>query len=277
MLKTRLIPVLLLKNGILVRSRNFSLHQSTGNHLYQVQRFSEWKADEIIYLDITRDDKYNLYSGQSVIGSTSSNINSKQNNQNNIIDIIKSVSKVCRVPLTIGGKIKNLKDISLRFKAGADKVAINTAALNNPLFIKEASEEFGSQCIVVSIDVKKDLNSKSNSWNIYKNFGKEIVDIDLKEWIHKIQYLGAGEILIQSIDRDGQGKGYDLELLKTISKISKIPVIALSGVGEYQDFVDGYNVNQDLALAAANIFHFTELSVLNAKKYMIKNKINTRL
>ena len=277
MLKTRLIPVLLLKNGILVRSRNFSLHQSTGNHLHQLQRFSEWKADEIIYLDITRDDKYNLYSGQSVIGSTSSNINSKHNNQNNIIDIIKSVSKVCRVPLTIGGKIKNVKDIRLRLKAGADKVAINTAALDNPSFIKEASEEFGSQCIVISIDVKKDINSKSNNWNIYKSFGKEIVDLDLKEWVNKIQHLGAGEILIQSIDNDGKGKGYDLELLKTVSKISKIPVIALAGAGEYKDFVDCYNVNKDLALAAANIFHFTELSVLNAKKYMIKNKINTRL
>ena len=277
MLKTRLIPVLLLKNGILIRSRNFSLHQSTGNHLYQVQRFSEWKADEIIYLDITRDDKYNLYSGQSVIGSTSSNINSKTNDQNNILDIIKSISKICRVPLTIGGKIKNLKDISSRLKAGADKVAINTAALDNPLFIKEASEEFGSQCIVISIDVKKNLNIKSNSWSIYKNFGKEIVDINLEEWVCKIQDLGAGEILIQSIDNDGQGKGYDLELLKTISDVSTIPVIALSGVGEFQDFIEGYNVNQDLALAAANIFHFTEQSVLNAKKYMIKNKINTRL
>ena len=233
--------------------------------------------DEIIYLDISRDNKYNLYSGQSVIGSTSSDINSKHNNENNIIDIIKSVSKVCRVPLTIGGKIKNLNDISLRLKAGADKVAINTAALDNPLFIKEASEEFGSQCIVISIDVKKDINSQSNNWNIYKSFGKEIVNLDLKEWVHKIQDLGAGEILIQSIDNDGQGKGYDLKLLETVSKISKIPVIALAGVGDYHDFVDGYNVNKDLALAAANIFHFTELSVLNAKKYMIKNKINTRL
>ncbi len=277
MLKTRLIPVLLLKNGILVRSRSFSLHQFTGNHLYQVQRFSDWKADEIIYLDITRDNNYNLYSGKSVIGSTSSNINMKHNNQDNIIDIIKSVSKVCRVPLTIGGKIKNLKDISLRLKAGADKVAINTAALEDPLFIKKASEEFGSQCIVISIDVKKDLQKKSDKWNIYKKFGKEKVNIGLSEWIKKIQDLGAGEILIQSINRDGQGKGYDLKLLEVVSNISKIPVIALAGVGEYQDFVDGYNVNKDLALAAANIFHFTELSVLNAKKYMIKNKINTRL
>ena len=155
MLKTRLIPVLLLKNGILVRSKNFSLHQSTGNHIYQVERFSEWKADEIIYLDISRDNIYDLKRGQSVIGSTSSNMNIESNIKSNMIDIIKSISKICRVPLTIGGKIRTLEDIRKRLKAGADKVVINTKAIENPKFINEASKEFGSQCTVVCIDVTK--------------------------------------------------------------------------------------------------------------------------
>jgi len=277
MLKTRLIPVLLLKNGILVRSNNFSLHQSTGNHIYQVERFSEWKADEIIYLDISRDNIYDLNKGQSVIGSTSSNININRDTKSNMIDIIKSISKICRVPLTIGGKIRTLEDIRKRLKAGADKVVINTKAIENPKFINEASKEFGSQCTVVCIDVtKSNINNKMN-WQIVKSFGKEKTKLNLKDWIIKIQELGAGEILIQSVDRDGTGRGYDLDLIKIASKILKIPFIILGGVGSFQDLVDGYNANNDIALAAANIFHFTEQSVLNAKKFMLKNNINVRI
>ena len=277
MLKTRLIPVLLLKNGILVRSNNFSLHQSTGNHIYQVERFSEWKADEIIYLDISRDNTYDLNKGQSVIGSTSSNMNINRDTKSNMIDIIKNISKICRVPLTVGGKIRTLDDIRKRLKAGADKVVINTKAIENPKFINEASKEFGSQCTVVCIDVtKSNINNKMN-WQIVKSFGKEKTKLNLIDWIIKIQELGAGEVLIQSVDRDGTGQGYDLDLIKIASKILKVPFIILGGVGSFQDLVDGYNANNEIALAAANIFHFTEQSVLNAKKFMFKNNINVRI
>ena len=277
MLKTRLIPVLLLKNGILVRSKKFSLHQSTGNHIYQLKRFSEWKADEIIYLDISRDDIYDMNKGQSVIGTTSSNMHINQDLKNDMIDIIKNISKICRVPLTVGGKIRTLNDIKVRLKAGADKVVINTKAIENPEFIKEASKEFGSQCIVVCIDVvKTSINNKTN-WEVVKHFGKEKTKLDLKEWILKIQKFGAGELLIQSVDRDGTGQGYDLELIKVASKMLKIPFIILGGVGSFQDLVDGYNINNDIALAAANIFHFTEQSVINAKKFMLKNNIDVRV
>tara|TARA_B100000029_G_scaffold263414_1_gene259590 strand:- start:7910 stop:8743 length:834 start_codon:yes stop_codon:yes gene_type:complete len=277
MLKTRLIPVLLLKDGILVRSKEFSLHQSTGNHIFQLKRFSEWKADEIIYLDISRDNTYDLSKSQKVIGATSSNMNINTDLKNDMIDIIKNISKICRVPLAVGGKIRTLDDIKKRLKAGADKVVINTKAIENPEFIKEASKEFGSQCIVVCVDVVKSNFKNEKKWEIVKFFGKEKTKLNLKEWILKIQELGAGELLIQSVDRDGTGKGYDLDLIKTVSKITKIPFIILGGVGSFQDLVEGYKVNNDISLAAANIFHFTEQSVINAKKFMLKNNINVRL
>jgi cyclase len=274
MLKTRLIPVLLLKNGILVRSRSFSFHQMMGNHIEQVKRFSQWKADEIIYLDISRDDYYGLENNKNVIGSSSSKSAVVQNSHENFIEIISDLSRICRVPLSIGGKIKTLEDIKKRLKAGADKVVINSAAINNPEFIKNAAREFGSQCIVISIDVKKISN---NNWHVFKHFGKDITDLNLNRWIDTIQELGAGEILIQSIDRDGTSQGYDLDLLKIISKNINVPFIILGGAGNFDDFVKAHAINNEVSLAAANIFHFTEQSVLNAKKHMFKNKINVRI
>jgi cyclase len=274
MLKTRLIPVLLLKNGILVRSRNFTFHQMMGNHIEQVKRFSEWKADEIVYLDISRDDSYGLDGNKNIIGSSSSNSEVVQNSKKNIIDIISDLSRICRVPLSVGGKIRTLEDIKKRLKAGADKVVINSVAIDNPEFIKKAAEEFGSQCIVVSIDVKK---TSMDKWNIFKYFGKNITDLNLTKWIEIIQELGAGEILIQSIDRDGTSQGYDLDLLKSISKKITVPCIILGGAGNFDDFVKAHAINNEVSLAAANVFHFTEQSVLNAKKYMFKNKINVRV
>ena len=210
MLKVRLIPVLLLKNGILVRSRNFTFHQLMGNHIEQVKRFSEWKADEIIYLDITRDGLYDLGSVRNVIGSSSSKARVVKERKKNIIEIIQDLSKICRVPLTIGGKIRSLNDIKLRLKAGADKVVINTAAIDDPEFIKKACKEFGSQCIVLCVDLKKTANKEE--WKIFKSFGKEATNLKLLDWIKKIQDCGAGEILLQSIDRDGTSKGYDYQI-----------------------------------------------------------------
>jgi cyclase len=176
--------------------------------------------------------------------------------------------------LSVGGKIKTLEDIKKRLKAGADKVVINSAAIDNPEFIKKAAREFGSQCIVVSIDVKK---TSVDKWNIFKHFGKNLTDLDLNRWIETVQVLGAGEILIQSIDRDGTSRGYDLNLLKLVSKNISVPCIILGGAGSFDDFVKAHAVNNEVSLAAANIFHFTEQSVLNAKKHMFKHKINVRV
>ena len=211
---------------------------------------------------------------ENIIGSSSSKSKIVKNSKQGIIDIIKDVSEVCRIPLSIGGKIKNLSDIKQRLNAGADKVVINSSAIANPNFIKEAALEFGSQCIVVSVDVKM---VKENSWKIYKNFGQTPTDLNLKKWINTIQENGAGEILIQSIDRDGTSKGYDLKLLKTISKYIKVPFILLGGVGNFDDFIKAHKITKEASLAAANIFHFTEQSVLNAKKHMSKNDINVRI
>ena len=275
MLKIRLIPVLLLKNGILVRSRNFSLHQLMGNHIDQVKRFSEWKADEIIYLDISRDSSYDLGNIDNIIGSTSSKAKVVRESKKNMIEIIKDLSKFCRVPLTIGGKIRSIEDIRQRLKAGADKVVINTAALDDPEFIKKAAREFGSQCIVVCIDLKKISNKKE--WQILKSFGKKPTELNLLKWIEKVQENGAGEILLQSVDRDGTGKGYDLDLVKFIRNHINVPCIILGGAGEFANFIDAYRANNEISLAAANIFHFTEQSILNAKKFMINKNINVRM
>jgi len=273
MLKTRIIPVLLLKNGVLVRSRNFTLHQSTGNYIYQVERFSEWRADEIIYLDISRESSHDTDTGNSVIGSTSSNISKNSNKDNDIISVINQISKICRVPLTIGGGIRSIEDIRKRLAAGADKISINTIAIDNPSFIKESSREFGSQCIVVSIDVKKE----NGTWMVYKNFGKNSTNFTIDEWIALVVSLGAGEILLQSIDQDGRGNGYDLELVKHVEKMVEIPIVVLGGVGDFEHLLDGHKMNRDVALAAGNIFHFTERSIVNAKKFLLKSGVNVRV
>ena len=277
MLKTRLIPVLLLKNGVLVRSKSFSMHQSTGNPIEQVKRYTDWKADEIIYLDITRDSQYDLSSGKSVIGSTTSMANIDGTREDNIIKLIKEVSKICFVPMTIGGKIKTLEDIRLRLEAGADKVSINTIALDSPKFISKAAKEFGSQCIVVSIDVKKIYKNGLENWMVFKSFGKISTSYDLKSWSKEAENLGAGEILVQSIDNDGRGIGYDIGMINRAVDTVDIPVIALGGVGDFQHFVDGYYNGKASALSAANIFHFTELSILNAKEFLSMKKIDVRL
>ncbi len=277
MLKTRLIPVLLLKNGVLVRSKSFSLHQSTGNPLLQVKRYTDWKADEIIYLDITRNSQYDLSIGNSVIGSTSSMANIDGTKEDSIIGLIKEVSKICFVPMTIGGKIKSLEDIRLRLEAGADKVSINSAAINNPGFIDESAKEFGSQCIVISIDVKKNIEKGVENWMVFKSFGKKPTSYDLESWSKEVENRGAGEILIQSIDNDGKGIGYDIGMINKVVDVVNIPVIALGGVGEFKHLSEGYYDGRASALSAANIFHFTEQSILNAKEFLIKKNIDVRL
>ena len=276
MLKTRLIPVLLLKNGILVRSRQFSLHQSTGNHVDQVERFSDWRADEIIYLDISRDSQYDLSSGQSVIGSTSSVIGASEICRDNIVDLIKDLSKICFVPLTIGGKIKSLEDIRIRLEAGADKVSINTKASDDPDFISQAAKEFGSQCIVISVDVKRTVYDHNTFYSIYTNFGKANSGKSLCDWVKQIAELGAGEILVQSIDNDGMGHGYDIDMIKLVRNTVNIPVIALGGVGTFEHLYEGYVDGGANALAAANIFHFTENSVKIAKNYLYNKGLSVR-
>lgn len=194
---------------------------------------------------------------------------------NDIIAIISEVSKRCIVPLTVGGKIRALDDIRIRIKHGADKVSINTQALREPVFIEQAARAFGSQCIVVCVDVKYDPERKKHE--VYAHFGKEATGLSPVGWCQEAERRGAGEILLQSIDRDGTARGYDIELIRSVADAVSIPVIALGGVGTFEHFVQGLRQGGASAVAAANIFFFHEQSVIKAKKHMSASGIDVRL
>ncbi len=254
MLKKRLIPCLFLKNGHLVRSEKFSYHQLLGDPLHQVDRINSWSADELIYVDISNEEYYDLRRDDM-----------KVKRMTDIYEIISRVSKTCFIPLTFGGNIKTLEDIRERLKRGADKVIINTAALENPPFISEASAKFGAQCIVVGIDVK--IND-AGEYEVYSHHGGKNTGKNPIVWAREAESLGAGEIFLNSIDRDGTAEGYDIKLIKAVSDRLVIPVIACGGVGEFEDFIKGIKEGTASAVAAGNIFNFTENSVIKAKKAM---------
>lgn len=261
MKKKRLIPVLLLRNGYLVQSKEFSRYQNLGDPITAVKRLSDWASDELIYLDITREGGYDT--GRDDKGHPV---------RDNIIDIVRDVSKYCLMPITFGGRIRSLQDISVRVSNGADKVAINTKPLEDPDFISQAAKEFGSQCIVISIDAK----IKDGKYVVMSHGGKQATPYDPVTWAKRVQELGAGEILINSIDRDGMRNGYDLELLQQVGGAVKIPVIGMGGVGEWPHFGEALEKTNVDAIAAANIFHYFDQSVYIAKRYLYENKFNVR-
>ena len=263
MLKVRLIPVLFLKDGYLVRSESFKIHQNLGNPVAQVQRYNLWNVDELIYIDISESDKYSkkrLDMGESDIPS-------------NISELITVVSKNCFMPLTFGGRIRSIEDISLRMSLGADKVSINSQAYADPDFIERSSKKFGSQAIVVSIDYK--LNDKGEN-KVFVNRGTEETEYSPEEWAIESERRGAGEILLNSIDQDGLAAGYDTAVIKSVVSSTKIPIIACGGVGEYSDFAKGIEEGNADAVAAGNIFHFRELSYPLAKKFLKGKGLNFR-
>jgi len=251
MLKNRFIPNIICNNGNVVQSVNFRHTNVVGNAITAVDFFNAWAVDELLVLDVSRD------------------ISQREN----FHKIINGLSKRCFVPLTVGGWIRDIDEIQRFLKEGSDKVTINSEAVRNPDFIKRASEIFGSQCIVVSIDVRK---NKSNEYEVYIDRGRENAQLNPVEWAKKVQDLGAGEILLTSIDNDGSKKGYDLELVKTVSDSISIPIIAFGGVGKWQDLVDGIKIGKADAVSAANILHHSEQSTYYAKQYMIKNGLNVR-
>ena len=263
MLKIRLIPVLFLKDGYLVRSESFKIHQNLGNPVAQVQRYNLWNVDELIYIDISESDTYS----KKRLDMTESDI------PTNITDLITIVSKNCFMPLTFGGRIRSLEDISLRMSLGADKVSINTQAYADPDFIDLSSKKFGSQAIVVSIDYK--LNDKGEN-KVFVNRGTEETEYSPEEWAIESERRGAGEILLNSIDKDGLATGYDTEVIKSVVSSTNIPIIACGGVGEYSDFVKGTEEGNANAVAAGNIFHFRELSYPLAKKFLKGKGLNFR-
>ena len=260
MLKIRLIPVLLLKEGFVVKSINFSKFQSTGNPFEEVERFNQWQVDELIFLNIS--EKKNEYSFRND-SSLDSNIS--------YLNLIKKVNKNCFMPLTWGGAIRSLEEIEKILISGADKISLNTLVVTKPELVKKTIKIFGSQVIVASVDVKK----RNDDYLVFINNGKEETGINIEEWIKNVDKLNVGEILIQSIDRDGLATGYDINLLKKVKKLTDLRVTFLGGVGKYEDFVDAAK-NGASGLAAANIWHYKEMVDLNAKKILSEHNINVR-
>lgn len=263
MLKNRLIPVVLLRNGVVVQSKGFRRYQILGNPFTVVQRLSDWAADELIYLDISKEPNYDL---------KRDDLNFP--NRKTILEILKDVSQKCFMPLTFGGGIRTIEDAAVRLSSGADKVAINTQALLHPDFISDLAREFGSQCIVVSIDAFK---KSENDWEVYREGRKIPTGKSPTEWAVEVEQCGAGEIFINSIDRDGMGCGYDHDLVNRVSKAVNIPVIACGGVGSWQHLADGLKQAGASAVSAANIFHYSENSVYKAKKFLFDQGLNVRI
>jgi cyclase len=260
MLKQRIIPVILLRNGVIVQSRLFKRYQSLGSPTAAVKRLSSWNSDELIYLDISSTNVYNLGRDDLNYPDFSS-----------IEDIIKLIAKTNFIPLTFGGKIRNVNDIRNRLKNGADKITLNTAAIENPELINICAKEFGKQCIVISIDAKK---TENNSYKVYKG-GKIETNISPFELAKNAENYGAGEILINSIDNDGAGNGFDLDLIQKMINSVNIPVIALGGAGKWEHFEEVLKTGVS-AVAAANIFQHSENSVYNLKKHLFDNGFNVR-
>lgn len=261
MLKRRLIPVLYIKNGLIVRSEGFSYHHNIGNVVKEAERYNSWNVDELIYIDISRDKHYDLRRDDY-------NINA----YNSINSIINEISKVCFMPLTFGGGIRTIDDISFRIQNGADKITLNTGAWENPKLITQAAEKYGSQAVVISIDYRI-INKKPV---VLTKFGQKNTGQHIYNWIKECENLGAGEIFINSVDRDGKASGYDIETISKAVSSTKLPVIACGGAGTLEDFVELAKQTEVSAIAAGNIFHFTELSYPRAKTLLKKEGLNFR-
>jgi cyclase len=242
MLKNRIIPCLDVKNGRVVKGINFVDLQDAGDPVEQAKIYSDGGADEICFLDITASNE----------------------NRNTIYDVVERTSKKCFVPLTVGGGVRNVDDISKLLNCGADKVSINTAAVQNSNVIVESSKRFGSQCIVVAIDAKKN----KDKWEIFTHGGRNSTGLDAIEFAKKMENCGAGELLVTSMDRDGTKIGYDIDLMFNISSKVNIPIIASGGVGNLDHLVDGIKLGKASAVLAASIFHYGTYSVKDAKEYL---------
>ena len=252
MLKNRIIPCLDVKNGRVVKGINFVNLVDAGDPSEQAKFYSENGADEICFLDITASNE----------------------NRDIILEVVRKTSENCFVPLTVGGGVRELKDISNLLNSGADKVSINTAAVNDSKIVKEGAQKFGSQCIVVAVDAKKVDNNK---WEVFTHGGRNPSGKNVMDYVKEVEDLGAGEILLTSMDRDGTKKGYDLDLTKKVSNIVNIPVIASGGVGKPEHLHEGLKIGNASAVLAASIFHFGEFSIKEVKEYLKSKNISVRL
>ena len=251
MLKNRIIPCLDVKNGRVVKGINFVDLKDAGDPVEQAKVYSDGGADEICFLDITASNE----------------------NRDTIYNVVKDTSKKCFVPLTVGGGVRSIADINKLLNCGADKVSINTAAVQNAELVIESSKKFGSQCIVVAIDAKKN----GEIWEVFTHGGRKNTGINAIEFAKKMEECGAGELLITSMDRDGTQVGYDIDLMNKISSTINIPVIASGGVGNLDHLVDGIKLGKASAVLAASIFHYGKYSVKEAKQYLDSKGIPVRI
>ena len=252
MLTTRVIPCLDVDKGRVVKGVNFTNLVDAGDPVEQATYYDSQGADELTFLDITASNE----------------------NRDILYDLVQKTAEVCFMPLTIGGGVRNLEDIRKLLLAGADKVSINTQAVQNPEIVKDAAEKFGNQCIVVAIDARK---VKKGKWEIFTHGGRNATGLDALDWSRKVSQLGAGEILLTSMDRDGTKDGFDLELTKKVSDSIPIPVVASGGVGNLDHLVEGIVHGHASAVLAASIFHFGIHTIVEAKEFMKRKGIPVRL
>ncbi len=251
MLTKRIIPCLDVKEGRVVKGTNFLELRDAGDPVENAKAYERQMADELCFLDITASHE----------------------KRKTIIDVVERVAHEVFMPLTVGGGIKTIDDIRETLRAGADKVTVNTTAVEQPEFVRESSEIFGSQCICVAIDAKR----RGDGFEVYTYGGRKPTGIDAVEWAKRAEELGAGEILLTSMDRDGTKMGFDIQLTKTISESVNIPVIASGGVGTLEHLYEGLIEGKADAVLAASIFHYREFTVIDAKKYLRERGVNVRL
>ncbi len=253
MFTKRIIPCLDVNNGRVVKGINFVNLRDAGDPVEVGAAYGEAGADEIVFLDITAS-------------SDARNIK---------LDMVRRVAETVFIPFTVGGGIRTVDDFRMILREGADKIAVNSAAILNPHLISEAADKFGSQCVVVAIDAKR--RSDGSGWNIFKNGGRVDMGIDAVEWAMKANTLGAGELLVTSMDSDGTKDGYDLELTRTISENVSIPVIASGGAGNKEHFYEALTEGKADAALAASLFHYKELEINEVKEYLQKRGVSVRL
>lgn len=250
MLSKRIIPCLDVKDGRVVKGINFLNLVDAGNPVEIAKVYNDEGADELVFLDIT----------------------ASSDKRKTVVDMVKKVAETIFIPFTVGGGVKTIEDIKAIIKAGADKVAINTSAVKTPELITEGAKVFGNQCIVVAIDAKYN----GEFWEVYLHGGRTATGINAVEWAKKVEKLGAGEILLTSMDRDGSKIGYDLDLTKAVSESLNIPVIASGGVGNLEHLYEGFTKGKADAALAASIFHFKEYTIKEAKEYLSKKGVEVR-
>lgn len=253
MFTKRIIPCLDVHNGRVVKGVNFVNLKDAGDPVEIAAAYDKAGADELVFLDIT----------------------ASSDARNTVVDMVREVAKKVFIPFTVGGGIRTVEDFRQLLREGADKISVNTAAIMNPQLIREAAEKFGRQCVVVAIDAKR--RPDGSGWNVYKNGGRVDMGIDAVEWAMQADSLGAGEILLTSMDCDGMKTGYDLELTRTIAEHVSVPVIASGGVGTKEHFYDALTEGQADAALAASLFHYKELEICEVKRYLRERGVPVRL